>query len=197
MERKFVAVTFGDIRGFRTWIRRGINSPDVRDPFILCFYSKIKSFTKKHAITYTKYLGDGFLIVKELPLKGNRVHVILAHMQALRELNHTIQKMIRRCSFTPPHGFRLRMAVGYVSKFVVSDPNDNTRDISEFVGYIVNYTQNLLSIAPEIQIMFSQTSVDLLGETKRKIKLHRFKAKVRRSPGVDSEDIERLWICEP
>lgn len=196
MERKCVVVAFGDILGFGVWSRRAANTPEVRDPFIIAFYSEIERFLKANSYLHAKFLGDGFMIVKELPDRGHKCGTVLRFIIELQTLTRNLIHIVRTCPFPPPDGFRLRIASGHVTKFMVTDPDDPAKKKPEYVAYAVNLAQRLLEVAPKIPIVAHESAIKILGVKKKKIKLRLLANTTERPRGVDLEDIAGLWIIE-
>lgn len=196
MERKCVMVAFGDILGFGVWSRRAANPPEVRDPFIVTFYGEIERFLTSYPDVYAKFLGDGFMIVKELPEKGHKCFAVIKLMRDLAALTRRLTTIVKNCGDPPPTGFRLRIATGYCTKFSVTDPNDRKRKVAEYVAYVINLAQRLLEVSPEIALLCTEGTVKILGRKKHGFRIRRLVGTKQIPRGVDPEDIEGLRIVE-
>lgn len=196
MERKWIIVAFGDILGFGVWSRRAANPPEVRDPFIITFYGEIERFLETNPCVYAKFLGDGFMFVKELPESGHRCLAVLKFLRDLSALTIRLSRIVKNCGDPPPTGFRIRVATGYCTKFSVVDPNDRKRRVPEYVAYIVNLAQRLLEVSPEIPFICSEGTFKTLGRKKNKLRVRRLVGTKQIPRGVDPEDIEGLRIIE-
>lgn len=196
MERKCVVVAFGDILGFGVWSRRAANTPEVRDPFIIEFYAEIEKYLKDQSYLHAKFLGDGFMVVKELPERGHKCGTVLRFIVELQGLTRRLLNIVRNCPFPPPDGFRLRIASGHVTKFMVTDPDDRSKKKPEYVAYAVNLAQRLLEVSPKIPIIAHESAIKILGSKKKKIKLRSLGHSDQRPRGVDLEDIDGLWAVE-
>lgn len=196
MERKKVLVVFGDILGFGAWSRRATNTAEIRDPFVISFYHEVERFLDDRPNFYAKYLGDGFMFIKELPEKPNSKCVSIM-ITDLVHLTKRIVYLIKNCPYPPPEGFRMRIAAGHATKFLVIDPNDKTRKVPEYVAYVVNLTQRLLEISPEIPFICHESTIKILGNQKKKFRIKYMGPHTKQNPrGVDSEDIDGLSVIQ-
>lgn len=198
MERTCVIVAFGDVAGFNPWIRRGSNAPEVISEFVEKFYAEMQNFVKSHKHIQIKYLGDGFMILKELKPTCTKGTCVATFVTDVAQLARRLSRIVKKCEFPPPEGFRIRIAHGHVSKIQVLDPVDpeRKRKIWEFIGYSVNLAQKLLDVAPNILLVLHESAVKVLGRQKTGFRLRRFVGAKERPRGVDNEDIEGLWVGE-
>lgn len=193
MQRKWVVVAFADILGFGTWRRRASTTPEVAEPFIQKFYDEIGAFVKANECLYLKYLGDGFMIIKELPTHGHRCRHVGAFLHQAGELTNRISHIVKKCDWPSPEGFRTRIVAGHVSKLEVTDPNDRKRKIPEYVGYAVNLAQRLLEIAPSTPLLCHESVIKILGPHRRPFKFKRMENPKQLPRGVDPEDLAGLY----
>lgn len=198
MERTCVIVAFGDVAGFNPWIRRGSNAPEVITDFVEKFYAEMQDFVKTHNAVQIKYLGDGFMILKELKSTCTRGTCVAKFITDVARLAKRLKRIVKQCDFPPPDGFRLRIAHGHVSKIQVLDPVDPERKrmIWEFIGYAVNLAQKLLDVSPRTVLVVHESAIKVLGRQKTGLRLKRLVGSKERPRGVDSEDLEGLWSGE-
>lgn len=195
MGRTWVIVAFGDILGFGTWRRRAATQPEISGPFLEKFYGEIQKFNRENPAFYLKYLGDGLMLIMELP-DGENSKRCAEIIELLGILNAKLVKIVRSCPFPSPEGFRMRMACGHVDKIMVVDPLDKHREIPEFVGYSINLAQRLLEISPSIPFVCHESIMNVLGKKKRKFTFRKLVHTPERPRGIDQEDINGLWIVE-
>lgn len=195
MERTSVIVAFGDVTGFNPWIRRGANAPEVIQSFIQNFYEEMEVFVKAHKGVQIKYLGDGFMILKELKPTCIKGTCAATFIRDAMKLAHRLAAIVHRCEFPPPDGFRVRIAHGHVSKIHLLDPRDEDRKRKtwEFIGYAVNLAQKLLDVSPRTLFLIHESAVEILGRQKTHFRLRRFVGAKECPRGVDQEDIDGLW----
>ncbi len=198
MERTCVIVAFGDVAGFNPWIRRGSNAPEVIHDFVTNFYRELQTFVLNHKDVQIKYLGDGFMILKELKSTCTKGVCVAQFITDIAMMSRRLSSVVRKCDFPPPDGFRVRIAHGHVSKIQVLDPVDGERKrkIWEFVGYAVNLAQKLLDVSPSTLLVLHESVIQVLGRKKARFRLRRLVAGTEQPRGVDSEDIAELWVCE-
>jgi class 3 adenylate cyclase len=191
-------VAFGDVSGFNPWIRRGSNAPEVIKEFIEIFYSELQKFVIANRDCQIKYLGDGFMVLKEFksPLPQNISAA--KFVMVVSKLSKQLVRIVNECGYPPPDGFRVRITSGHVSKMMVIDPCDSNRKRKnwEFIGYAVNLAEKLLSVAPEILILLHESAVKSIGQQKVGFRIRKFVAESARPRGVDIEDLNSLWVGE-
>ncbi len=195
MGRTWVIVAFGDILGFGTWRRRAATQPEISGPFLQKFYDEIQAFNKNFPHFYLKYLGDGLMLIMELSAGENskRCAEVIGQIGLL---NARLLKAVRECPFPAPEGFRMRMAAGHVDKIMVVDPLDRHREVPEFVGYSINLAQRLLEISPSTPFLCHESVLNVLGNKKKNFKVRKLESPTEKPRGIDSEDINGLWIVE-
>lgn len=195
MERKWIIVAFGDIIGFRKWRRRALNTPEVADPFIDRFYKEIERFSNFAGPRYLKYLGDGFMVLRELVSSEEASKIASFFLEMVAELNRNLVAIVKECEWPPPDGFRMRVVVGHVSKLRVLDPQESKRFIDEYVGYAVNLAHGLLYISPKLPMVCHQSVLEVLGSNKKKFKFVKLREKTKVPGGIDKEDM-KLWSMD-
>ncbi len=197
MNRKWVAVAFGDIVGFGVWRRRAATTNEISVPFIQKFYGHIEEFVlRQHTLNHIKYLGDGLMVICEIPETSEAAEHLAAFIMDLGKLNSKLRKAVHECPYPAPDGFRMRLVCGHVDKLSVVDPTDTKRKVPEFIGYDVNLAQRLLEVAPTTPFICHESAVKILKKKTNGFRLRRLVDTPERPRGVDSEDIEGLWVVE-
>lgn len=191
MERKWVICAFGDILGFGIWSRRAANTPEIRDPFIKKFYEEIDAFVKRNNF-YVKYLGDGLMILHEIPISGNSD--VEKFLLEIKRFTKQMNSIIKKCAWPSPEGFRTRVVIGHVDKITVTDPSDRSRNIGEYVGYSINLAQRLLEVRPNIPLICHESVLKVLNQKRFHMKFKKIAGLIDRKRGVDVEDIATLWM---
>jgi class 3 adenylate cyclase len=198
MDRTTVIVAFGDVSGFNDWIRRGSNSPEVIQEFLERFYRKLEDFVKSHTDYHIKYLGDGFMAIKELSAKCTEGECAFNFVHDVATLTKKLAKIVKASEFPPPDGFRTRIAYGHVSKIAVLDPFDVARKNSqwEYVGYAINMAQKLLHVKPKTLLMLHESATQALGRKATRLRLRKVVATEERNISIDKVDLQELWTGE-
>lgn len=196
MERKWIIVAFGDITGFSAWRRRASTQPEIAQPFLKKFYEEIEKFSLKNKDLHLKYLGDGFMMLKELNEKYNKHRCVVKFVQEAGALNARLLKIVHSCEWPPPDGFRTRIVCGHVDKLEVTDPINRKTKVSEYVGYAINLAQKLLQISPETHFVCHESVIKVIGRLPKKFKTKKMKILEEKRKGVDPEDIANLWEVE-
>jgi class 3 adenylate cyclase len=198
MQRRWIVVAFSDILGFGTWRRRASNTPEIAEPFIQRFYDVIEQFIRKNDVDwlYLKYLGDGFMVIKEIFPGKNEKKSVQCFLDKMAFLTSELSKVVRKCEWPTPEGFRTRVVAGHVSKLEVINPNDRKKTVSEYVGYAVNLAQRLLEISPATPFICHESIVKIIGTNNKNIKIKRMGESKERPRGVDPEDITGLWTLK-
>lgn len=160
MDRKWVIVAFGDMSNFMEWSLRASNSPEVQGAFINALYDRFQVFVTKTNSEVFKYLGDGFMVLKELPEKGHKCRDAIPYLKEAFELTNDINSLIGK--FSPrPNRFRVRATAGHVFRLEVADPNHRQNNIYEHVGSCIDLAKRLLEVKPEISCICHQSVVDI------------------------------------
>lgn len=151
MERAWIMSAFVDLRGFGTWIYRASISKEIKEPFIEGYLQIVQDFIKSRSDVHFKYLGDGFLVIKEFTLVERRNGGVLDFVKGLRTVTRKIMHLINDCE-QPPDGVRVRITSGYAYKVMVIDPRDPARKtmVNEFIEYGINTAERLLEVNPEL-----------------------------------------------
>lgn len=187
MERKWVIVAFGDVIGFGPWIKRALNDQESQDEFLKNFFAEIWRFTDRYDC-YLKHIGDGVLILKELPEKGHKCEATIEFLQECYRFTAEMNRIVKRCAWPSPDGFRLRVVAGNVRKISRSKSHEDP----EYIGYAINLAERLLSIKAEIPCICHESVISIIGK-KRGIEFRCLGDISEKRRGVDSEDINALW----
>lgn len=191
MERKRIIAAFGDIRGFRKWTLRALNSPEISERFIEEVYGHFEHFTQD-TTSYVKYLGDGLLIIRELG-NGKISKIAKQFLYEVHDLTKNIEGSIQG-TWPRPDGFRVRVACGYVWKRQTRKRYDgrNFRH-PEYIGYAVNMAQALLYVYPETPNICHESIIELIGTKKNGMVFEQLPPPKERRHGVDPQDFNGLW----
>ncbi len=197
MLRSHVIVAFGDVIGFGNWIRRAALPEEIRRPLIESFYREMVAFVRDHKDVQIKYMGDGLMVLKELPDGPSCRGAAMKFLSDIIVLTATLRKTITEARFPRPGGFRMRIAASVVDKVEVLDPVDpeRKRTIWEFVGYAINLAERLLYVSPEMSVICHESVVDLLGKQDEFVFNH-MDSTQGRPKSVDDQDLEELWTIE-
>lgn len=197
MERVRAIITFGDIRGFGSWASRAGNSREIKDPFIIQFYSTIQHYVKKHLDVYFKYTGDGFMMVKEIRPDGDQ-KIVAGFLKLLRSLTRRCCRDIRSCRYPSPHGFRIRIVEGWVYKIMVIDPNDPARKrrIPEFIEYATNTAAHLLAVNPWLVCLVTEGVVKALGRFRSLFRMRKIGKPSVYPKSVNRQDVDGLQVFQ-
>lgn len=196
MERKWVVVAFGDLTGFGSWAHRAANAPEIKEPFLTDFYSTMQYFVKTKMDATLKYMGDGFMIVRECSTMKSRNEEVSEFLNHVFYLTRRIQSNISKCADLELKGFRTRMNAGYVYKIMVLDPHDPRRErmIPEYVEYTINTCQKLLEVNPEINCLATDFFIKALGKKRASFWMRKLEKPSCYPKGVNLEDIDSLKI---
>lgn len=190
--------TFGDIRGFGTWEYRAATPPEVKEPFILRFYETMEAYVKKHTDMHFKYVGDGFLVIRQFSEKDRRNGSVYEHLNGLRLLTKRCIKDLDSVDYPSLRGFRIRHFDGHAYKLRVIDPNDPERKrlTDEFVGYVVNAARRILDVNPEILCLATQGITKTFKKRRDIFKTRPLGAPSFYPKSVNKEDIDTLQVLK-
>lgn len=195
MERKKVIAAFGDIRGFRKWTLRAMNTPEVSSAFIEEVYRHFETFSQS-TNNFVKYLGDGILIIKELG-NGHNCGNARSFLQEIYTLNTQVHDALKKV-WPRPEGFRVRVACGHVWKrYTLKRIRGHHVRHPEYIGYPVNMAQSLLYVYPEIPTICHESITELIGTKTNGLVFERLPAPKERRHGVDPQDFHGLWTFRP
>src|SRR5947207_2746618 len=135
MEKKFIIVAYGDIRGYKTWMKKKIPQ-GAREEFLGKFYDELGWFVLSSDFK-VKYVGDGIMILRELGKKGTRIYDALRFLFGVHKLTLRINRLIHE-SLYPPLGFRMSVACGVADKIKMPDPNNKEKSIDEYNSVAIN-----------------------------------------------------------
>lgn len=180
-------VVFGDIIGFGSFMQR-ITNPDTEfRPFRREFDKAIKDFKKKTGY-FVKRLGDGFMCVVELPVKGPDRQAMAA-VDFAWTLSRRISRLIAHKSTPRPDGFRSRMICGYVWR-TVGDDND-----TDYLGYLVNLCEKMLHTHKGVEFVCHESVRELIGRLAKQ-RGYIFKKIFNMNAGTEEiyrQDLSLLW----
>lgn len=196
MERTWVVVAFGDIHGFGQWTSRAASSREVKDPFIKDFYDILQRYVKRHPETHFKYLGDGFMALREFKKKSPKA--IYEFIKSLYRISSELDSLIQGSDYPQVDGFRIRIACGDVYKLSVLDPNDGERkrEGSEYVEYATNKAAHLLRVNPEITCLATESVVKSLGRYRSVFRVRPLEKPSIYPKSVNRIDLETLKILD-
>lgn len=190
MERRWVIVAFADILGFTIWAARADVPPEIRDPFMDEFSLEMEKFVNENNF-HIKYLGDGLMFLAEIAFQDEKVP--FEFMESIKVFTKKIRLLIKKCSYPQPDGFRARIVSGYVDKRYLTDPNDRTKKVPEYVGHAINLAQRLLEIKPETAFICHESVLKILGEKRNSFRFKKLDDVKEKPRGVNQVDIESLW----
>jgi len=196
MDRRWVIVAFGDIRGFGSWTYRGSNSREILDPFINRFYRTMKEYVRRYKGYRFKYLGDGFMVLREFTAEERTNGAVFEFVKSLIEITRKAREDVEKCAWPRPDGFRIRIVEGHACKIMVLDPNDpkRRRRIPEYVEYPINTAQRLLEVNPETLCLATEGVITALGKYRSSFRVQPLKKPSCYPRGVNREDIDGLHV---
>jgi len=191
VEKKFIVVAYGDIVGYTSWSKQVLNPAESRESFMTKFYDELGWFVLSSDFR-VKYLGDGFMILRELPQKGRRIYDCLRFLFGIHKLTTRIKDLIKESDF-PPKGFRIRVVAGAASKTYMPDPNAHDRQIEEYSSPAINLSAKLLHVEPQNMFICHGSVVSLIGHGFPGVKFKRLKNLNIDPHIIDIEDANNLW----
>jgi class 3 adenylate cyclase len=196
MERKWMVLASGDIRGFGTWTYRASNSLEIQAPFIQSFYDAMQQFVRARPHLYFKYLGDGMMIGQEMSPSERRNGPLVEFLQDIQELTRRMCSIVAGCEWPAPDGFRMRIMAGYVHKIMVLDPTDPKRKrfIPEYVGYLANTVARLQEVNPATTCLVHENVVRPLLAKASMFDITKFETPREHPRGVNQEDLNALHV---
>ncbi|MCL2881101.1 MAG: hypothetical protein FWF29_12730 [Treponema sp.] len=123
-------VIFTDIRGFTAW-SENVDNAAILDQFVEHWYSILK---KNFPKAYIKYLGDGAMIVQEMPEKTSaQVRKILLS-ETLKKIQKTDEEFKKYCKkLSEEEGTKISLALGWgITKGPVKRINE------DYIGADIN-----------------------------------------------------------
>lgn len=195
MERKHIIVAYGDITGYTPWSRSALNATEVRDSFMAKFEEELAWFVLSSDFK-VKYIGDGFMVLRELKERGHRMYDALRFLFGIHKLTLRIQELIEQSEFPRPKGFRVRFVAGIVTKNMMPDPNNKEKKVEEYWGSVIDLSQKLLKVAPSVTFICHGSVVDLIGKRFDKLVFKKLRRLKILSKSFDPEDVKDLWTFE-
>lgn len=194
MDRKKIVVAFGDIRGFRRWMLRAINAPEIAWETMNQIYLLFEDYSCRSQ-NYIKFLGDGFVVIKELNRKNNAL-VVRSILEDMAILSRSIIETLKM-TYPRPDGFRVRVATGHVWKRITKKKiNGRIVNHPEYIGYAINMAQSLLYVYPEINCICHEGIIEIIGKRKNGISVEHLEPPKERRSGIDQQDFTGLWSFE-
>jgi hypothetical protein len=196
MERKRALVAYGDIHGFSSWIKRPANSPEEVDSLMEDVSNEFQKFAVESK-GYSKYMGDGIMVILELGPKNNS-SLVIDFMRRSCLFVESVNKVIH-AHWPRPHGFRLRLVLGYVYKKVMlcrnclSKPSGRLQgQCAEFIGYPINLSQRILHVEPNISLLCHESVKQIIGKKRCDLILKKIPIPRVKAPGIDRDDLRSL-----
>ncbi len=195
MERKWIVSAFVDIRGFGTWIYRASIPAEVKEPFIEQYLNIYQAYSAKNRANHFKYLGDGFLVVKEFEKSKNKSREIFGFIKGLRCVTRKIIALIKSSDEGPP-GVRVRITEGYSYKIMLEDPFDlhRRRSVPEYIEYGINTAERLMEVNPEIICVVTEGVGKSLGKYRSFFRMRPLGTPSHTPKSVNQEDLQTLQV---
>lgn len=186
---------FVDLRGFGTWIYRASIPIEVKEPFIDGYLAIVQDYVRSRNDIHFKYLGDGFLVIKEFPNLEKKIDAIVDFITGLRAVTQNIIRLIKTCE-RPPDGVRVRISAGYAYKVMVVDPCDPKRETmaAEFIEYSINTAERLMEVNPDILCIVTEDVAKALGNKGSVFGMRKLGSPSFHPKGVNREDLEALAV---
>jgi len=195
MERKWILSAFVDLNGFGTWIYRATIPKEVKEPFLEGYLGLVQEYVRDQKGVHFKYLGDGFLAIKEFSPEDRKNGVICDFVKGLKSITQKIGKLIKECE-DPPTGVRVRITSGYAYKVMVVDASDptNRRHVPEYIEYSINTAERLMEVNPEIICLVTDGVGKALGHCRSTFGMRELGTPSCYPKSVNKEDLETLKI---
>lgn len=197
MERTWVMSAFVDLRGFGTWIYRASIPKEIKEPFLAAYLETVQAYVGANKNDHFKYLGDGFLAIREMPATDRKNDAVFEFIKGLRCITRKIGKLIRACEY-PPVGVRVRITAGYAYKVMVADPSDPERKklVPEYIEYSINTAERLMEVNPEIVCVVTEEVGKALGAHRSFFRMRKLGEPSCYPKSVNREDLETLQILK-
>lgn len=182
-----IVVIFGDISGFKAWMKRS-GRDNLRKTFINI--AREWRIFRTYAQMY-KTLGDGFMAIYEIDETSGYKVASCILKKAVR-ICAKINKIIDNSLSPRPRGFRMRIAEGDGLRYREKYTDAETYD---YLSYYINMTKELLRVQEDVQVIVHENFKELLNGRARSLGLQ-FKDLPKpsvRGTDIFDEDLEMLW----
>jgi class 3 adenylate cyclase len=167
-------IVFVDIRGFTVWAEN-VNNAAILDEFVETWYGILK---KNFAGTNLKHLGDGAMIIKEMPEKTTAKLLKTLLSETLKNINKTKEDFGKFCKkLSEEEGTKIDLALGWgiakgpikkiSSDYIGADINKCSRycDIARPFGIVIDADdfQKLPALPNNTEMEFSKQTRILKG----------------------------------
>jgi hypothetical protein len=198
MERQWIITSYLDIRGFGSWTANPEASREFKDPFISRFYQTMEDYVRENTAVHGKYVGDGFMGIKEFTLQQRENGAVYEHMKSLKILTRRALADVQSCGEIAPKGILIRHTDGYSYKIMMLDPNDPERKrlIPEYVEYVTNTAANLKEVNPEILSICTLGVAKALGKYGSAFRVRPLGTPSAYPKSVNRETLEGLQILD-
>lgn len=201
-----IIVAYGDTIGFAPWLRRALNTPAERKFYLVRLYSML-AWMRENKNLFTKGMGDGGMIVKELSQRNN-AETVIEFLRDMNCFNTYMNEVITHLDFPRPDGFRVRVCLGSVIKIYLNDCKYGEKCTVrlDYVEYPTILASRMLIIAKkEYPLVCHQAVKELIGNKAEpegisfklleKEPLIEFEKKISSVgiDGIDKEDLSSLW----
>ncbi len=186
---------FVDLRGFGTWIYRASIPKEIKEPFIESYLGIVQNYIRSRSDIHFKYLGDGFLAIKEFTTSERKNGAIVEFIDGLRTVTREIMQLIKDGERSPD-GVRVRISAGYAYKVMVVDPYDSERKniVSEFIEYGINTAERLMEVNPELICVVTEDVAKALGSKGSVFGMRPLGTPSSYPKSVNREDLETLEV---
>lgn len=180
---------FGDVSGWRPWIRR-VGRDQIRRE-----WPKIQAQFDRFAVDASTYktLGDGFMSIYELG-HGRNGQFASQLLQKMIDATEEINRVISEMPHPRPGFFRIRATDGDELKWRQKNGN---RVQMDFVGQWTNLARDLLHVSEEIPVIVTQGFKDRVAKHHRQAEPFTFtrlsKPFVTRNLTIFQEDLAGLY----
>ena len=187
---KRILVIFGDIIGFKSWMKR--SGRDNLEYTFKRIAEQWKVF--RHKADMFKPLGDGFVAVYEINWR-NRKSMAAWVLKSTIEMCRNIDEIIESSLGPRPAGFRVRLAEG---DGLMYSEVCSKGEVHDYISYYINMAKELLAFREDIPIIVHENLKELLNGRSRKmgIQFKRIRRPHIENTDIFEEDLGMLWSAE-
>ena len=178
-------IVFVDIRGFTRWSER-VDNATILDEFVLGWYKILK---KNFAKTYIKHLGDGAMIIREMPEKTTSELLKTFLSDTLEKVNKTGEDFDKFCKrLSEEEGTEIFLSLGWG---VVKGPIKKINN--DYIGADINKCSRYCEIARPFGIVIDAADFQILSALPKTI-ANNYSKQTKRLMGIDNNC--DVWVTK-